>query len=115
MDDISFRCFQKSLPPPHIVRNRCAFYEEEHGFTKKWTQYTVRGVLASEVYAGDILTLKSYISDYLTKTVKKNEGERQQYLLKDHHKAIIDRTTDRKVKAVKAANFSRKIGGVACP
>ena len=58
-----------------------------------WRTSTVRSILSNEKYKGDCLRQKTYTVDYLTKTVKKNEGERTQYYLKDSHPAIIDKDT----------------------
>jgi len=39
-----------------------------------WSQTTVRSILTNEKYKGDALLQKTYISDFLTKKQKKNEG-----------------------------------------
>lgn len=55
-----------------------------------WSVSTVRSILSNEKYKGDALLQKTYTVDYLTKEVKKNEGERKQYYITNSHPAIID-------------------------
>ena len=64
-------------------------YEEIHGVTRKWTKRNVIGMLTNEAYAGDLLTHKSYTVDYLNHVRKKNEGEKEQQYLQDHHPAEV--------------------------
>ncbi len=75
-------------------------YEEKCGDKHKWTACRVTGILKSEVYAGDILTFKSFTTDYLTKSRKVNKGEHDQQYIKDHHPAIITREQDAQVKTI---------------
>lgn len=79
-----------------------ADFEKEHGVTQKWTICKVKGILQSEVYAGDILTFKTYTADYLTKKIVRNKGEREQQYIKDHHPGIISREQDQAVKDILA-------------
>lgn len=46
-------------------------------------------ILKNEKYKGDALLQKYYTTDFLTKKLKKNEGEVQQYYVEGHHEAII--------------------------
>ena len=39
---------------------------------------------------GNALLMKSYTVDFLTKEVRKNNGEVRQYLIEESHEAIID-------------------------
>ena len=57
---------------------------------KKWHRDGVYSILTNEKYKGDALLQKSYIVDFLTKKVKINRGEIQQYYVKDDHEAIIE-------------------------
>ena len=59
----------------------------------KWADFTIASVLNNCIYTGDLLLQKDYISDPITKKRKKNRGELPQYLVTDHHEAIIDRET----------------------
>ena len=44
-----------------------------------WSPSTVRSILTNEKYKGDALLQKSFTTDFLTKTMKVNEGEVPQY------------------------------------
>ena len=57
---------------------------------EKWYSTTVKGILTNEKYRGSALLQKTYTADFLTKQVKKNRGEVQQYYVEDGHPAIID-------------------------
>lgn len=60
---------------------------------KKWSVSTITSILTNEKYKGDALLQKTYTSDFLTKSVRKNHGEVPQYYIKDSHPAIIDPET----------------------
>jgi len=55
-----------------------------------WSVSTVRSILTNEKYKGDALLQKTYTTDYLTKKVKKNDGEVRQYLVENSHDPIIE-------------------------
>lgn len=55
----------------------------------KWRISTVQSILSNEKYKGDALLQKSYVSDFLTKKVKRNNGEIKQYYVENSHPAII--------------------------
>lgn len=57
----------------------------------KWSPSTVRSILENEKYIGDAILFKTYTPDYISKTVKKNNGERNQYYVQDSHPAIISK------------------------
>lgn len=48
---------------------------------------------ANEKYKGDALLQKTYTADFLTKSVRKNQGEVPQYYIENSHPAIIDPET----------------------
>ena len=56
-----------------------------------WTGKTISGMLINEKYKGDARLQKSFTEDYLTKRRVINEGQIEQYYVKDSHKAIIPR------------------------
>ncbi len=56
----------------------------------KWSVSTIKSILTNEKYKGDALLQKTYTVDYLTKEVRKNNGEMFQYLVRDSHPAIIE-------------------------
>lgn len=56
----------------------------------KWQSSTVGSILTNEKYKGAALLQKKFTVDFLTKTMKKNEGEVPQYFIEHSHPAIID-------------------------
>jgi len=54
-----------------------------------WTGLSVRNILQNEKYCGDVLMQKTFTDSYLTHKVKKNNGEKQQFFIEDHHDAIV--------------------------
>lgn len=65
---------------------------------KKWSMSTIKSILSNERYIGDAIINKTYISDYLTKKVKVNNGERPKYYVENNHPAIIDKETFHRVQ-----------------
>ena len=55
----------------------------------KWSGNSVRNILQNEKYCGDVLMQKTFTVDYLTHRSKKNEGERDQFFIADHHEPIV--------------------------
>lgn len=55
-----------------------------------WSVSTIRSILSNEKYKGDALLQKTYTVDYLTKEVRKNDGEVRQYLVENSHDPIIE-------------------------
>ncbi len=60
------------------------------GGKSNWSVSTIRSILSNEKYMGNALLMKSYTVDFLTKEVRKNNGEVRQYLIEESHEAIID-------------------------
>lgn len=56
-----------------------------------WFPVTIERVLRNEKHVGDLLMQKTYTSDYLTKKQTENNGELEQYHVKDDHPGIIRR------------------------
>lgn len=57
----------------------------------KWSVSTITSILKNEKYKGEALLQKSYTTDFLTKKIKKNEGEVPQYYVEHSHPEIISR------------------------
>lgn len=57
---------------------------------KNWQSSTVESILTNEKYKGDALLQKAYTVDFLSKKMKKNEGEVPQYYVENSHPAIIE-------------------------
>lgn len=56
---------------------------------QKWQASTVGSILRNEKYKGDAVLQKTFCVDFLTKKMKKNEGEVPQYIVEGAHEAII--------------------------
>ena len=56
-----------------------------------WSSAIIHNILTNEKYIGDALLLKTYVTDCITKKVKKNMGERPMYYVENNHPAIISR------------------------
>lgn len=54
---------------------------------RRWTATTIRGMVSNEKYTGDAIFQKTYTDEYFNRHT--NYGEKDQYLIKNHHEAII--------------------------
>ena len=59
------------------------------GGKENWQTKVVESILTNEKYKGDALLQKSFCTDYLTKKMKKNEGEVPQYYVAGSHPPIV--------------------------
>src|SRR5699024_9838353 len=57
----------------------------------RWTASSIRGVLQNERHCGDVLARKTWTRSFLDHKSKKNNNDRNQYRLRDHHEAIVSR------------------------
>lgn len=57
----------------------------------RWSESTILRMIRNEKYTGDLLQGKTFTFDPITKRRLLNQGEADQYYLKDHHEAIISR------------------------
>ncbi len=57
-----------------------------------WQDSAIVRILRNEKYAGDLIQKKTITPDYLTHKKKRNMGEEDQVVIRDHHTPIIDRT-----------------------
>lgn len=75
------------------ARNICNELEKQliltPGGKEKWSPSTVLSILSNEKYKGAALLQKTYISDFLSKKVKKNNGKLPQYYVENGHAPII--------------------------
>ncbi len=55
----------------------------------KWKASGVIALLSNEKNAGDLRARKTITRSYKTQKTKKNEGEKPQYYIKEHHEAIV--------------------------
>lgn len=79
----------------------------------KWTADRIRNIILNEKYKGDALLQKTFVSDHLTKSIKRNHGELPMYYAEDTHEPIVKKEEFDKATAIleenrKKAKTSRK-------
>ena len=74
----------------------------------QWSHAVIHNILTNEKYIGDALLQKTYITDCITKKVKKNQGERPMYYVENNHPAIISRETFDRVQAEMTRRSSKR-------
>ena len=67
---------------------------------KSWYDTTVIGIIKNEKYKGDLLQGKTFTVDPISKRRLDNQGEVDQFLLRDHHEAIISEETWEQAQAI---------------
>ena len=65
---------------------------------KEWSPNEVSLILSNLVYTGDILFQKTFVDESFRQ--KKNQGEMDQYLVDDHHEAIISKDDFKSVQVL---------------
>lgn len=108
--DIARRLNYEHIPAPdqgkakRKARGRTTVKE---GIETGWTAAMISRMITLERYCGDALLQKTYTPDFLTHRSRKNEGEMPQYLVRDHHPAIISREQFERVQAIRKGNAER--------
>ena len=85
-----YRMFIEGKTPCYIAKHLTEKGIPTLGRKKTWQVSTVESILTNEKYKGDARLQKRFTTDYLTKTMKVNEGEVPQYYVENSHPAIID-------------------------
>ncbi len=73
-----------------------------------WSYQVVRNILTNEKYIGDALLQKTYTTDCISKTVRKNEGERAMVYVENNHPAIISKDLFYRVQEEVARRTSKR-------
>lgn len=60
-------------------------------YMKDWSYTVIMRLLKNEKYCGDLVQQKTYTPDYLSHAKKRNKGELDYVVIKDHHEPIISR------------------------
>ena len=77
---------------------------------ERWSSAVIHNILTNEKYMGDALLQKTYTTDFISKKVKKNMGERPMYYVENNHPAIIPRETfDQVQKEMTRRSSKRKV------
>lgn len=92
------------------TRQQIADFLTEIGCSTKtgnleWTSSSIKYILTNERYCGDVLTWKTFTSDMFEHKHKRNRQDRDQYLYKNHHPAIV---TEEKFEAVQVLIENRR-------
>lgn len=81
---------------------------KSHAKSGEWTESTLRGILQNERYCGDVLLQKTYVTDPISKKVKKNNGELPKILIKNNHPAIVSREIYDRVQQERSRRGSKR-------
>lgn len=71
-----------------------------------WTSTTINGMIRNEKYTGDVIFQKSYSDERFTR--HRNNGERDQYFVANHHEAIISHEDYDAANAILDCNGAEK-------
>lgn len=72
----------------------------------RWEGHVINGMIKNEKYTGDVILQKTFTDDTFTRHV--NRGEKNQYLVKGHHEAIVSHETFDAANAIIEANGKEK-------
>ena len=82
---------------------------------QRWQTSTVESILKNEKYKGDALLQKTFCVDFLTKKMKRNEGELPQYYVEQSHPAIVSSEVfDEVQQELKRRRDVRYVGRSGC-
>ena len=84
-----YRLFLEGRTPSGIARHLERMGILSPGGKTRWQHGTIVSILTNEKYKGDAILQKTFCTDFLTKKMKRNEGELPQYYVKGSHPAII--------------------------
>ena len=85
-----YRYFLDGMTPGGIAQSLMEEGVPTPGGKTKWIYSTITSILQNEKYKGDALLQKRFTVNFLEHKMKKNEGEVNQYYVKNGHPAIID-------------------------
>ena len=75
---------------------------------QSWTYQVIHNILVNEKYIGDALLQKTYTTDCISKTVKKNQGERPMVYVENNHPPIIPKEIFYQVREEMARRASKR-------
>ncbi|WP_376785709.1 recombinase family protein [Ruminiclostridium cellobioparum] len=67
---------------------------------EKWNDCVVKEILQNLIYEGDLILQKTYTTEVLPFTKKRNRGEMPQFFIKDNHEPIITREQGEMVREI---------------
>ncbi|MBP5717944.1 MAG: recombinase family protein, partial [Abditibacteriota bacterium] len=75
---------------------------------KGWSRQILKNILTNEKYMGDVKLQKTFVTDCISKQVKKNNGERTMYYVENHHAPIVTREIFHRVQEEMARRTSKR-------
>lgn len=103
-----YRCYLDGMSM-NLIADRL----NEKGLTTKggsspYRKMVVQRILTNEKYTGDALLQKTYVTDCITKKMRKNNGELPMYRVKNHHEPIISRSDFNRVQEEMARRSAKR-------
>ena len=110
-----YKLFLEGLMPSGIARKLTGMRIPSPAGKPVWYSGTVESILTNEKYKGDALLQKTFCVNFLTKEIKRNEGELPQYYVEQSHPAIISpEVFDEVQQELKRRRESRYVGRSGC-
>ena len=110
-----YSLFLEGLMPSGIVKRLEAMGTLSPAGKQRWQTSTVESILRNEKYKGDALLQKTFCVDFLTKKMKRNEGELPQYYVEQSHPAIVSpEVFDEVQQVLKHRRDARYVGRSGC-
>lgn len=110
-----YSLFLEGLMPSGIVKRLEAMGTLSPAGKQRWQTSTVESILRNEKYKGDALLQKTFCVDFLTKKMKRNEGELPQYYVEQSHPAIVSpEAFDEVQQELKRRREARYVGRSGC-
>lgn len=101
------------IPAPETVAVRARKKNSKKGqlnsdLEEGWTGRIISQMVQRERYMGAVLLQKKYTVDFLNHNTQRNNGELPQYLVKNHHPAIIDEELFEAVQEIRRARTAKR-------
>ena len=110
-----YKLFLDGLMPSGIAKRLEAMGKLSPAGKARWQTSTVESILTNEKYKGDALLQKTFCVDFLTKKMKRNEGELPQYYVEQSHPAIVSpEVFDEVQQELKRRREARYVGRSGC-
>jgi site-specific DNA recombinase len=92
----------------YTIRELVKFLNDKHikkkGSNEEWKLANISRMLSNEKYVGEFIMQKTVVLDFLTHKAYKNDGLVEQYIVPNHHEAIISKPVFEAVQALKEKN-----------
>jgi len=110
-----YKLFLDGLMPSGIAKRLEGMGILSPAGKQRWQPGTVESILTNEKYKGDALLQKTFCVDFLTKKMKRNEGELPQYYVEQSHPAIVSSEVFDEVQhELKRRREARYVGRSGC-